>query len=94
MQYILDKADQPSADKLAIVCGLDINHLYQVAANLKLDKGDVQQAARFFQQSKVCSTHFRILHALHWCLQDTYVVYAAVLTEWENDWDSANHVKS
>ena len=54
LQYILDLSDQTRADKLAIVCGLDINNLYQIAANLKLERGDVQQAARFFQQSKVC----------------------------------------
>ena len=30
----------------------------------------------------------------HRCLQDTYVTYAAVLTEWKNDRDSANHVTS
>ncbi len=53
LQYILDAGDQQSADTLAIVCGLDINQLYQVAAQLKLSKNDVQQAARFFQQSKV-----------------------------------------
>ena len=53
LQYILDLSDQTRADKLAIVCGLDINNLYQIAANLKLERGDVQQAARFFQQSKV-----------------------------------------
>ncbi len=57
LRYILDQCDQSKADKLAIVCGLDINNLYQLAAHLKLEKGDVQQAARFFQQSKVSSSN-------------------------------------
>ncbi len=56
LQYILDKSDQIRADRVAIVCRLDINNLYQLAANLKLEQGDVQQAARFFQQSKVNAT--------------------------------------
>ena len=67
LQYILDLCDQPRADKLATACGLDINNLYQTAANLKLEKGDVQQATRFFQQSKVRNVNTTIRAAnLHW----------------------------
>ena len=42
-------------------------------------------------QNFTCSMSTIIISTSSWCLQDTYVVYAAVLTECENDRESANN---